>query len=365
MRTVGVEEELLLVDGETGRPRAVASRVVDRAGARPDESGSLGHELQQQQVETDTAPHESMADLEADLRGWRATAIEEARAAGARVVASGTSPMPAEPQRVPDHRFAQVAERYGLTAREQLACACHVHVGVESDDEGVGVLDRIRTWLPVLVAISANSPFYQGADSGYASYRSQLMARWPTVGPYEPFGSAERYHALVEAMVGSGVPLDKGMIYFDARLSASYPTVEIRVADVCADVRDAVLLAALCRALVDTAAREWASDVPPMDVSTSMLRLASWQASREGVGGQLLDPATGRPRPGHEVVEDLLEHLRPALAASGDESLVRGGLERILSGGTGATRQRAVLDKTGQLVDVVAELARATAGQED
>ena len=181
---------------------------------------------------------------------------------------------------------------------EQLVCGRHVHVSVESDDEAVAVLDRVRVWLPSLLALSANSPFWQGKDTGYASFRSQMMSRWPTSGPPPRLGSAEAYRSLVTDMVESGVLLDEGMVYFDARVSFRYPTVEIRAADVCLDARDTVLVAALCRGLVETAARQWRS----------------------------------------------------------------GELAEVLDRGTGADRQREVLQRTGRLVDVLADAANVTAG---
>ena len=369
-RTLGIEEELLVVDAETGRALAVSERVLGRAQG-PDESRTGDHdgpggrvegELQQQQVEIDTPPHADLAELEEELRSWRDVAVVAARKEGARIVASGTSPMPVDPRLVPKPRFARMGDRFGLTTAEHLSCGCHIHVSVESDDEGVGVLDRIRVWLPTLLAISANSPYWQGEDTGYASFRSQAMIRWPTAGPTDAFGSAEGYHRLVADMVESGVILDKGMVYFDARLSDAYPTVEIRVADVCLDARDTVLVAALCRGLVDTAAAEWADGSPAPDVPVAMLRLATWQAGREGVDGSLLDPVTSRPRPAAEVVADLVAHVRPALEANGDLALVEDRVEQVLTRGNGARRQRAVLEKTGQLYDVVADLARVTSG---
>jgi carboxylate-amine ligase len=378
MRTVGVEEELLVVDTETGRPRSVAGRVLGLAQERDDREpgeggrsvegepgGSLGAELQQQQVETDTPPRTDLAELETDLRAWREVAIRAARQAGARIVAAGTSPLPVQPLPQHDPRYERMRERFGLTSAEQLTCGCHVHVAVHSDDEAVGALDRIRVWLPALLALSANSPFWQGQDSGYASFRSQALVRWPSAGPPDTFGSADAYRKRIDDMVGSGVLLDAGMVYFDARLSAEYPTLEIRAADVCLDARDTVLVAALCRALVDTGSAEWAQGRPPADVPTAMLRLATWQAAREGVDGALLDPLTCRPRPVTDVVAALVEHVRPALRANGDERMVEQGVARVLTGGNGARRQRAVLAKTGQLVDVVADLARVTAGLED
>ncbi|MGP6176331.1 glutamate--cysteine ligase [Microbacterium sp. A196] len=388
MRTVGVEEELLLVDAESGRPRSVAARTLRYAAeaAKPAENardadaasieasgeftpdevpgGSIEHELQQQQIETDTVPHTDMAALGTGVRAWRDQAITAARRAGARVIASGTSPLPVGAAIVGTPRYLQMVEHFGLTTTEQLTGACHVHVSVESDDEGVGVLDRIRGWLPALLALSANSPFWQGEDTKYASFRSQAIMRWPTAGPTERFDAAENYHSLVSAMIASGAIFDKGMIYFDARLSHHYPTVEIRVADVCADAADTVLIAALCRGLVDTGAAEWRAGEEPLPLSVAMLRVMSWQAGRFGIEGDLIDPRTLAARPAREIVADLVDHIRPALRESGDEELVEQQITQIFERGNGAMRQRAVLEKTGQLSDVVADLATATAGLE-
>lgn len=370
MRTVGVEEELLLVDPKSGGARSAASRILKITGGTPVEppgthlGGTIEHEVQQQMLETNTAPHADLGELEDDIRDCRRRADLAARGAGVRVIASATSPLPVAPRLFHDPRYERLFDAFGITASEQMTCALHVHVAVESDEEGVAVIDRIRCWLPILVALSANSPFWQGADTRYASYRSQAMLRWPTAGPTELFGSAENYHAAVAAMLDSGVMIDRGMVYFDARLSHHVPTVEIRVADVCADAADTVLIAALARALVETAATEWRDGDAALQVPAAMLRLATWQAGRFGVGGNLLDPSTLTPRPAADILRDLVEHVRPALAANGDEALVESGVRAVLTRGNGAVRQRAVFARTGQLADVVADLARVTAGQD-
>ena len=364
MRTLGIEEELLLVDRESGRPLSVSQRVLDRAGqeARPVDGGNLEGEFQRQQLETGTAPRLALADLDADLRAWRDKTIAAARKEGARVIASGTSPLPVAPETVADPRYLQIVEQYGQTTADHLSCGCHVHVGVESDEEAVAVLDRIRVWLPSLLAISANSPYWQGEDSRYASFRSQLMIRWPSAGPYGVFGSADAYHQTVKDLVSTGVLLDAGMVYFDARFSAKYQTVEIRVADICLDARHATLLAGLCRALVDTASAEWREGRPAPDVRTEVLRLATWQAGRDGVDGRLLDPYDGRPRPAGDVLAALVDHVRPALTDNGDLDLVEERLADVLENGNGARRQREALERTNRLSEVAAELGRVTAG---
>ena len=255
-----------------------------------------------------------------------------------------------------------MAEQFGLTQAEQLACGCHVHVSVESPEEGVAVLDRIRVWLPVLTALSANSPYWQGGTPRYASFRSQAWGRWPSAGPIEVQGSVRRYRAMVSTLVGTGVLLDEAMAYFDARLSARYPTVEIRVADVCLRAEDAVLLAALCRGLVDTAAEEERRGGEAPAVPSALVRLATWRAGRSGVEDVLLAPRGLAPRPAPDVITALLDHVRPALMRSGDLARVEAGLEDVLARGTGARRQRAVLERSDRLSDVVLDAVEVTCG---
>jgi carboxylate-amine ligase len=371
VRSIGVEEELLLADPTSGCPIAVAGVVLDqidcetvaRDGLDRRRIRRFGAELQQQQLEIRTRPHVELEGLAADIRAGRDMIIDAASAYGARAVAVGTSPLPVAPELVREPRYEEMAVRFGLTAREHLTCGCHVHVSVDSEAEAVGVLDRIRVWLPIVLAIGANSPFWQGTDTDYASYRSQAVHRWPSSGPTDVFGSVASYRDLVSGMVACGVLIDEAMVYFDARVSRSYPTVEIRIADVCLDTRDAVLVAALCRGLVETAAREWAAHEPVPAVPTALLRLATWQAGRYGLDGSLLDPFTARPRPAHDVLRQLLDHIGLALGLTGDETLAEEGLERVIARGNGAGQQRAALQRAGHLVGVMDALAEVTAGR--
>ncbi|GAA0315817.1 glutamate--cysteine ligase [Streptomyces polychromogenes] len=365
MRTVGVEEELLLVDPRTGEPLALSAAVMSAAsregnGKDGPAAGALESELKCEQVEFATRPVLGMGELAEEIVRWRAEAARHAADAGGALAALATSPLPVTPSTMPGERYGWVSRQFGLTAREQLTCGCHVHVSVASDDEGVGVLDRIRPWLPVLTALSANSPFWQGQDSEYAGYRSRVWNRLPSAGPTELFGSAENYHRQVRDMIATGVLRDTGMIYFDARLSATYPTVEIRVADVCLEPGTPVLLAALCRALVETAARERRAGRPPAPVGVGMLRLAAWRAARSGLDGPLLDPRDMSPAAPEAVLDVLVEHVRDALDDHGDLDLVREGLAHLLAHGNGARIQRRLLRTTGDLGAMVAECARLT-----
>jgi carboxylate-amine ligase len=388
VRTVGVEEELLVVD-PTGRPVAlgpdaltVASRRgegedpeehdrAEQAGNAEADAGNapaahLMPELKAQQLELGTPVCRTLTEVETELRYWRSRADAAAAAVGARVAALATSPIQVEPIATEGERYGRMLDAFGLTAREMLTCGCHVHVSIADDDEGVAVLNRIRIWLPVLTALTANSPFWQGVDTGYASYRSQAWHRWPSAGPNELFADAAEYHRVIDEVLATDTVLDSGMIYFDARLSANWPTVEVRTADVALRVEDAVTLAGLVRGLVETAAREARAGVPAPDVRAEVLRVAGWRAGRSGLTGDLVHPLTGRPAPAADVVAALLEHVRSALADAGDEQLVADRLATLLQRGTGADLQRRVHRAGGgDLRAVVRAAVAATAGESD
>lgn len=330
MRTVGVEEEFLLVDAN-GAPVGLAQEAA---------GGGLQLELKEEMLETGTEPALGMAELAAEVRRQRQVAGAAAAAAGARLAALATSPLNATSSVTAGFRYRRIAAEYGLTAREQLTCGCHVHVQVADDEEGVAVLDRLGPWLPILLAMSANSPFWHGVDSGYASYRSQVWQRWPTAGPTGGFGSAATYRQVVDALIATGSALDRAMIYFDARLSERYPTVEIRVADVCLRAGDTVLLAGLARALVETVAREAADGRPAPGVRPEVLRGAGWRAGRAGLRGPLVHPVRFTQVPAAEAVGALLDYVGPVLAEAGEAEQVATAWQQLLARGTGAEEQR-------------------------
>jgi carboxylate-amine ligase len=338
-RTIGVEEELLIVDPETGRPRALAPAVIEAAKELGD--GEVAGELQKQQVEIATPPCQRLTQLAEEIAARRAEIARAAHAQGAAVAALGSSPVSVDATVSDDLRYRQLVSRFGLPAREQLTCGCHVHVGVASPEEGVAVLDRIRPWLAPLLALSANSPYWQEMDTGFASFRHEAWGRFPSAGPTELFGDVATYEAVVSALVGTEALLDRAMVYFDARLSDRFPTVEIRVADVCLRGVDAVLVAALTRALVETAAAAWRRGEQPDPVRVEMLRAVHWTAARNGLESTLIDPRNWRPAPAPVVLDALLDHVGDALTASGDLEVVRQLVDGVRRRGTGAVWQRA------------------------
>ncbi len=364
MRTFGVEEELLIADPSDGMPLALATDILDVAAAHggdvDGDAASLKSEFKQEQIEVNSRPCRTAAELRAEIRAGRALSDKAARAVGARVAALATPPVFHATPTLGNQRYAAMGTEFGLISREQLTCGFHVHVSIESPEEGVGVLDRMRHWLPVLLALSANSPFWMGADTGFASYRTQIWNRWPTAGPMDVFGSADGYRAVLGALLGTGVPMDEGMIYFDARLSRGHPTVELRIADVCLYAEDALTLAVIARALVETSAAEWRRGDPPSSALTQVIRMANWKASRFGISRELLHPQDQSPVAAPEVAGALLRHIKPALGKAGDLSLARAGVAGILRRGSGERLQRQAYARRRRLSDVVTAAIAST-----
>ncbi len=357
---MGVEEELLLVDPETRAAVPRAEQVLRHAAEHDlDPLEELDHELFAHQLETRTPPVTDAAELRGHLVRLRRRAALAADGAGVLTAASGAVPLPGAPPRTTrDDRYLTMVETYGEVARPGGTCGQHVHVRVDGDEEGVRAIDSLAPWLPVLLAISANSPFYHGRDTRYASWRSQAWAQWPSAGPTEAFGSAAAYHALSRQLIASGAAMDQGMLYFDARLSAHQPTVEVRIADVCTDPDDATLVAVLARALV---CRELdGGGLPAGRWRAELLRASRWRAARHGLTDRLLDPVTGVLEPARAVLEGLLAAVTDQLEEYGDADLVRAAIPRVLAEG-GATRQRAVHERSdGSLPAVVDDLVRRT-----
>ena len=191
-------------------------------------------------------------------------------------------------------RYRELARRYGPVVAQAGTCGCHVHVGVPSREAGVQVLARLRPWLAPLLAVTANSPVAGGRDTGWASWRHVLQSRWPTAIPPEAWPDAAAYDTAVRRLLARGAALDERSVYFWARLSPRYPTVEVRVADVCLDAGTAVLLAGLIRALVATALAEGRRGTPTAAVPARQVAAALAAAARRGLAGAGAGPFTGQ-----------------------------------------------------------------------
>lgn len=367
--TLGVEEEYQLINPQTRGLGGRASKVL--ATAQADDGGDRVHpEMHCCQIEIATHVCESLGQLRQELVRSRQTVIAAAQDRQMAVVAAGTHPFsPWYDQALTDKpRYQQLAQTLQQTIRELIIFGCHVHVGLngttfhDQPELAVAVMNRCRLWLAPLLALTANSPFWEGRDTGYDSFRTELWSRLPTAGPPPYFANYEDYETFIQALIRVGAMADITKLYWDIRLSRRFPTLEFRITDVCMTIDEAVMLAGLVKALVHTSydASQAAILCPP--VRSELLIAAHWNAARYGLSANLIDVSAPAAIPVRDYIEQFLEYLKPALQAEGDWDLVVPVVQQILERGNGASRQRQWLEQTGNLPGVVDHLIDQTAG---
>ncbi|MFI6099592.1 glutamate--cysteine ligase [Lentzea sp. NPDC051213] len=343
--TVGVEQEFLLVDPGTRRPVSRAPQVKQNAVA-PGDLDVQG-ELTPFQIEIATGVTHSFEELDEQVRLGRRVLVDAADRSGCRLVATGMPPLgeAGPPPGTDDPRYHRIEYSHRRLVIGQGACGLHVHVGVPDKAEALRASNKLRAWLPTLLALSANSPIYQGEETGYASWRSMVWSRWPVSGPPPHWDGPEHYDQTVDAIIATEALLDRAMVYWDVRPSAEHPTVEVRVADIPQLATEVVFLAELVLGLV-------VSEPSEQRVDDSVLRAAYWRASRDGVDGLAADPHTGKLSPAFDRAEQLLEHIAVALRDRGTLSTVERQMDWLRHNGCGAARQRRCPDPES-LVDML------------
>jgi carboxylate-amine ligase len=355
----GIEEEHQILDPGSGELRSEIERLLPIVQA---ELGDRAQpELYQAQIETATEVCESLADARAELIRLRRALLDAAARLGVAIATAGTHPFSDwRNQRITRKtRYQRLLADYQQVAREQVLFGCHVHVGIPDLESTVQTMNRVRAWLPTILALTANSPFWLGTDTGYASYRAQVWRRWPSAGMPPVLSGRAEYEALVSDLVGSGSIRDATKVYWDVRPSTRYPTLEFRIADACTSVDEALMVAGLCRALARACCEAAWRDEPPVLPPVTLLRAAKWQAARFGLEGQLVDPGTGEVVQVPEMARRLLAYLRPVLEDEGDWEEVCELLERVLTEGNGAIRQRRALARGGGFPAVMEAIATA------
>ena len=359
--TVGVEEEYQIVDVETLELNPRSLRILPEARAAVGDQ--VTPEMYLSQIEIGTPVCRTLAEVRAELTRLRREVNAAAEGEGSRIAAAGTHPFSHwEDQEItPRRRYHGIAEEYEQLAREHLIYGCHVHVGIKDREAAIQVMNRARLWLAPLLALAANSPFWLGRDTGYASYRTEIWRRWPMAGTPQEFGSRSEYDALVEALVATGSVGDATKIYWDVRPSARFETLEFRVTDVCLTVDEAVMIAGLVRALARACYGQVVREEPRPRARPEMLRAAKWRAARYGLDADLIDVERGEAVPAHDLVGRMLARLQDALEEDGAWEEVSGLVRAALGRGNGAARQRAAYARGDSFEEVVRFIVAETA----
>lgn len=360
--TLGVEEEYQIIDPETRELRAHAGRVLRRAQQALDKE-EVTSEMLASQIEANSPVCRTLAEVRSEILRLRRVIVKEAAKEGVQVVAASTHPFShwQEQPVTSEKRYKGLIESYQRASRQLLIFGLHVHVGLNDREAAVQVMNRARVWLAPMLALSASSPFWLSADTGYASYRTQIWSMLPVAGLPGHFGSLAEHDGLVKAFVDTGIAAAPHKIYWDMRLSEHYETVEVRVMDACARVDEAVMLAGLARALVRTCHERARHEEQYSKVRTELLRAAHWQAARYGLEAELLDVEEERTISARQMIEKMVTFLRPALEEGGDWEEVSALVGSTLKHGNGAMRQRRAYARAGRLEDIVDVLIEETA----
>jgi glutamate---cysteine ligase / carboxylate-amine ligase len=354
--TVGVEEEFFLVD-DAGLLVMQAPEALKGTG-----SGDIDvkPELLRCQVESATGICRAGQDVFIELTTLRRWLASGAARRGARLAATATVVHEQPPEMVigPGTRYHEIAQHFGELVFSGMTCGCHVHAGVAGKEEALKVQNHLRPWLPMLLAFSANSPYFHGKDTGYASARHVLYSRWPSAGPPPYLDSVDQYESIMSGMLDTSAALDRKMIYWDVRPSEHQPTVEVRVADVLGTVREATFLAILVRTIVGRSLDLLADGELAPRIPTQVIRAGLWRAARDGLGGHCPDPHTGNLRPVHRIIADLVKANNAQLKESGELDIIESTMDWLNRTGGGAHRQREAFANRRNLDDILKEVSQ-------
>jgi carboxylate-amine ligase len=355
--TIGIEEELMIVDGETHQlVNAIESLLEDG------DDGDIKPELMESVLEIATKPHPDAPAAGDQLRALRRQVRERAGMRDLCIGSAGTHPFAMwEDQRIVARpRYRDLISALRFVARQELIFGMHVHVGLDDPEKAIHVANGMRVHVPVLLALSANSPFWRGDATGLLSTRTPIFRAFPRVGMPPAYADWADYERSIEFMVSSGVMEDYTYLWYDVRPHPDLGTVEIRCCDSQTRVEHTIALAALIQAMVRELAEHYESGQKLGDYPWQMLDENKWLAARHGLDGEIVDLPSSQRVSTKALTRRLLERLTPHAQDLGSAGALD-GIEDLLERGNGASRQIVVYEANHDLGEVMAEIVQATA----
>lgn len=339
MYTIGMEEEFFVFDAVTRR----AVQRVDKnffKAARERLGDRVMTEMLQSQIEVATPPCTTAAEARAHLANYRRVLGEAARDHGLGIAAMGTFPLAfwPEQQMTPKSRYGEIMDDLQMIGHRNMLCGMHVHVEVPDLDTRINLIMRLTPYLPLLLALSTSSPFWQGELTGLVGYRLAAYDELPRTGLPELFRTNEDYDEFVDALVGANIIPDASYIWWALRPSLPNPTIELRVADSCTRLDDAVAIAALFRCLVRALDRDRDRNAGFDRVGRAITEENKWHAQRYGIAATFVDPFSRDPLDIRDWLDQVLALVAEDIDALGCAGEIR-RLGKIVDGGTSASEQ--------------------------
>jgi carboxylate-amine ligase len=339
--TIGIEEEYLLVDRQT---RDLAVDVPDTLMAECERrlEAQVSPEFLRAQIEVGTRVCGNLKQAAQELASMRKTVADVAAEHGLAPIAASTHPFATwhRQKHTDKERYNVLAQDMQAVARRLVICGMHVHVGLGDDELRIDLLDQVSYFLPHLLALSTSSPFWQGGDTGLMSYRIAVFDELPRSGLPERFESWGEYARHIEILIGAGVIEDASKLWWDVRPSARFPTLELRIPDICTRLRDGISVAALYICILRMLYRLKRNNQRWRRYSNMLIQENRWRAQRYGYGEGLIDFGVGAIVPYADLLEEMIELVRvDALALDCLPEVEHA--RKIITGGTSAHRQRA------------------------
>ena len=360
--TLGVEEEYMLLDGESFDLVQHVDTVLS-AAQNGELTDRIGPELMQSVVEISTPVCKSVGDVDTELRKLRGLVSGIARERGMRVGSAGTHPFSLfERQRITARdRYRNLVDQLQYVARRELIFGLHIHVAVDDPEKAIKVTSALLLHLPDLLALSANSPFWRGEATGLASSRQMVFAAFPRSGPPPRFRDYADYAEVVGQLEKTGCIADYTHIWWDIRLHPRFGTIEVRVMDAITRVEETVALTAYVQALVKHYAERFESGAELPSFHRILISENKWLGARYGLEAPVMDLATGRRNrvPVAQLIRRTLRDIAPHAKELGAERELE-GIKDILAKGNGADRQLRVFNANRDIVEVASEIADAT-----
>ena len=352
---LGVEEELHIVDASTGELVPKIEEIMSRLPEDLEEA--VSYELFQSVLEIKTPPCKTVAEAEGRLRELRSRVGSWTAACGAALASAGTHPFSRYgDQKITDQeRYRKVIRTLRWVAEREVIFGQHVHVAVPGEEEVIEAHNRLSEWAPLFLALSSNSPFWQGRDTGFESARVKIFETFPRAGLPPAFPDYESFESYVDLMVDSGAMDDYTFCWWDVRPHARIGTIELRILDSQTSLNNAVALTALTQCLVASSL----SGPPKGPYHRELAMENKWRSSRHGLDAAFYDMQKKINVPAREVTRALVEELRPVSQDLKCEAELLNVLE-IVEGGTGSQHQRRVYEQSGDFLDVVAYLIEGT-----
>ena len=359
--TIGIEEEYQTVDPETRDLRShIEAEIVQKGKMLLAER--VKPEMHQSVIEIGTGICGNIQEAREEIRDIRSQMVGLARANGLRLAAGGTHPFAhwASQDIYPDERYHTIVEDMKMVARANLIFGLHVHIGVEDRETAIQLMNGARYFLPHILALSTNSPFWLGMDTGLRSYRCKVFDKFPRTNIPDLYASWSEFEDYVDLLIRTGCIDNAKKIWWDIRPHPHFPTLEFRVCDMPMRLEESIAIAALCQAVLAKLYQLHQQNLSFRHYSRALIMENKWRAARYGLDGKLIDFGKQQEVPLRDLMEEYLALIDPVVDELGSREAID-GVRKIMANGTGADRQLKVFEATADLKAVVDYMAEETA----